>query len=66
MADIHNSIDQSLDFRDERYSERLRKMTVEHEKLLASTDQRVKDVRKLIETEVKHFCLTNYITEREV
>ena len=52
VGDMHNSMHESLDFRDERYSERLRRMTVEHEKLVAATDQRLKDVHKLIETEV--------------
>lgn len=52
VGDMHNSMHESLDFRDERYSERLRKMTVEHEKLVAATDQRVKELHKLIETEV--------------
>ena len=49
---------ESLDVRDNRVHEKLKKTYMEHEKLVGSTEQRISDTNHMIEVEVSGIYLT--------
>lgn len=60
ISENNNAMYESLDVRDNRFSERMKKMFFDHEKFVSSTEIRLKDINHKIEVEVRFLKLIIY------